>query len=69
MNEILAIIFLCFGLLILFRKIMLSVMQPILDSSNLRALGFIAIIIGLLFLYIVDLIIATISRGLSKGTW
>ena len=46
--------FLCFGLLILFRKIMLSVMQPILDSSNLRALGFIAIIIGLLFLYIVD---------------
>ena len=54
MNEILAIIFLCFGLLILFRKIMLSIMQPILDSSNLRALGFIAIIIGLLFLYIVD---------------
>ena len=38
----------------LFKKIMLSVMQPILDSSNIKLLGFLALIIGLFLLYIVD---------------
>ena len=54
MNEILAIIFLCFGLIILFKKIVLSVMQPILESSNIKLLGFLALVIGGFLLYIVD---------------
>ena len=54
MNEILAIIFLCFGLIILFKKIMLPLMQEILDSSNIKFIGFLAIVIGVFLLYIVD---------------
>tara|TARA_B100000795_G_scaffold64939_2_gene44016 strand:+ start:5150 stop:6523 length:1374 start_codon:yes stop_codon:yes gene_type:complete len=54
MNEILAIIFLCFGLIILFKKIVLSVMQPILESSNIKLLGFLALVVGGFLLYIVD---------------
>ena len=54
MNEILAIIFLCFGLIILFKKIMLPLMQNILDSSNIKFIGFLAIVIGVFLLYVVD---------------
>jgi hypothetical protein len=54
MNEILAIIFLCFSLIILFKKIMLQLMEVILDSSNIKLLGVLALIIGLLLLYTVD---------------
>ena len=50
MNEILAIIFLCFGLIILFKKIMLPLMQEILDSSNIKFIGFLAIVIGVFLL-------------------
>ena len=54
MNELLAIIFLCFSIIILFKKIVLSAMRPLYESSNLRLLGFLAIGIGLLLLYVVD---------------
>ena len=54
MNEILAIIFLCFSLIILFKKIMLQLMKVILDSSNIKLLGVLALIIGLFLLYTVD---------------
>ena len=54
MNGILAIIFLCFGLIILFKKIMLPLMQNILDSSNIKFIGFLAIVIGVFLLYVVD---------------